>query len=246
MPLPPSDDRPWPVPDRPWVQAMRWHDLLFAHWPVPAEALRPLVPAPLALETFAGSAWLGVVPFRMTGVRLRGTPSIPGLSAFPEINVRTYARLGDRPGVWFLSLDAASAAAVRVARALYHLPYFRASMSCARREGRVLYRSRRTHRGAAGAEFRGSYAPAGPIFRAGKGSLEEWLTERYCLYARDRRGGIRRCEVHHAPWPLRRAEAALEANSMAASHGVALADPLAPPHLLFAERLDVVAWAPER
>ena len=121
--------------DRPraWVMAMRWHDLLFAHWPIPAERLRALVPPQLELDTFAGSAWLGIVPFRMSRVRLRGLPPLPGAAAFPELNVRTYVRhRGERPGVWFFSLDADQPLAVEGARRLFHLNYQWAEMSSTR------------------------------------------------------------------------------------------------------------------
>src|SRR5690349_6710130 len=122
------DHRPWPVPSRPWIMAQNWHELLFAHWRVPVEAVRPLVPQGLEIDLFAGDAWLSVVPFRMSGVRLRGTPALPWLSSFPELNVRTYVCAEGRPGVWFFSLDAASRLAVGVARAWFHLPYFNARM----------------------------------------------------------------------------------------------------------------------
>src|SRR5881394_3715955 len=124
---------------------MRWHDLLFAHWPVEAARLREFVPPGLAIETFDGAAWLGVVPFRMSHVRARCLPPVPGLSAFPELNVRTYVRAeGDGcPGVWFFSLDAASRAAVRAARAVFGLAYMDARMSCRREGESVAYESRR-------------------------------------------------------------------------------------------------------
>src|SRR5262245_20685303 len=111
-----ASHRPWPLPQRPWAMGMHWHDLLFAHWPVKVESLRPLVPSELAIDTFDGQAWLGVVPFRMTAVRPRICPSLPGLSAFLELNVRTYVTAEGKPGVWFFSLDAASRLAVRAAR----------------------------------------------------------------------------------------------------------------------------------
>ena len=123
----------------------RWHELLFAHWPVPAEPLRARLPAGLELDTFEGEAWLGVVPFRMSAVRLRGAPALPGVSAFPELNLRTYVRRGEQRGVWFFSLDAASALAVRAARLWFHLPYFEARMTCDGRADGVHYRSERTH-----------------------------------------------------------------------------------------------------
>jgi uncharacterized protein len=117
--------QPWPLPAGGWVMAQSWHDLLSAHWPVTAAALRPHIPARLAIDTFDGQAWLGVVPFRMSGVRLRGTPAVPWLSAFPELNVRTYVLADAKPGVWFFSLDAGNAIAAAIAREWFHLPYLR-------------------------------------------------------------------------------------------------------------------------
>src|SRR5579871_2268047 len=114
--------RPWTLPPRPWAMAMRWHDLAFLHWPVPAQTIRPLIPPALDVDSYDGKAWIGVVPFRMTGVRPRFVPSLPGLSAFPEINVRTYVTTGGKPGVWFFSLDAAHRLAVWTARRTFHLP----------------------------------------------------------------------------------------------------------------------------
>ena len=248
-----TDHRPWPVPAGPWILSMVWEDLLFAHWALPPESVRPLVPPCLDLDLRDGFAWVGVVPFRMSGVRLRGTPALPGPGAFPELNLRTYVVApgpGDapRPGVWFWSLDAASRLAVRAARSWFHLPYFDAEMECSPRtqqgDGEVAYRSRRTHGGAPAAEFRATYAPAGPEFRAAEGSLERWLTERYCLYAADPRGGALRGEIQHGPWPLRAARADIDANTVASAAGLAL--PAHAPHLLFARRIDVVAWAPAR
>lgn len=236
--------RPWPAPRRPWVMAMQWHDLLFAHWPVPAARLRPLLPPGLALQTWGGAAWLGVVPFMMRGVRARALPPIPPVAAFAELNVRTYVELDGRPGVWFFSLDAASPLAVRGARYGFHLPYFDAAMACERAGPGVRYASRRTHPGARPAALRAAYRPAGPPAPAAPGSLDHWLTERYCLYAADRRGRVWRGEIHHAPWPLQPAELEIEQNAMAAQVGLDLPGP--PAALHFVRRLDVVAWAPER
>jgi hypothetical protein len=233
------DHRPWPLPDRPWVIAQSWRHLLFAHWRVPAERLRPLVPAELELEEAEGSAWLGVVPFQLL-VRPRLLPALPRLSIFPEINVRTYVRHSDRPGVWFLSLDARSRLAVRAARRFFHLPYHHARMHLVASDERVEYASVRE--GAARAAFRGRYGPSGPAASAAPGTLEHFLTERYCLYARSPAGRLYRCEVHHAPWPLQTAWAEIEANSMAEPAGIEL--PTAPDLLHFASRLEVTTWLP--
>jgi uncharacterized protein YqjF (DUF2071 family) len=239
-----ASHRPWPVPAGPWIMAQVWHDLLFAHWPIAPATMRARVPPALELDTLDGAAWLGVVPFRVSGLRLRGMPALPGLSAFPELNVRTYVRHGERPGVWFLSLDAGNPLAVAGARAWFRLPYFRARMSCARVGQDVVYASRRTHRGTPAAELAGRYRPRGEVRRARPGTLDHWLTERYCLYALSRRGEVLAAEIDHPPWPLQPAEATLDRNTMADAHGVAL--PASAPLLHFARRQDVVVWAPRR
>jgi uncharacterized protein YqjF (DUF2071 family) len=240
--------RPWPLPPGPWVMAQSWHDLLFAHWPVDAADLRPHIPKALQIDTFRGQAWIAVVPFRMSGVRLRGVPSLPRLSAFPELNVRTYVVAdtevaGDRkPGVWFFSLDARNPLAVAVARAWFHLSYFRARMRCEDRDGWIHYASERTHRGAHPANLEAKYRPTGAVFEAQPGTVEHFLTERYCLYASHPRGCLLRGEIHHPPWPLQVAEADFRQNSMTEVAGVSL--PAGEPLLHFARRQDVVLWSP--
>jgi len=224
--------------------AQSWHDLLFAHWPVDSALLRPLLPPQLQIDTCEGQAWLGVVPFRMTGVRLRGTLALPWLSAFPELNVRTYVTCGGKPGVWFFSLDAGNSLAVAIARAWFCLPYFRARMSCAEREGWIHYQSERTHRGAPSGLLAGRYRPVGEVFSARHGTLEHFLTERYCLYTADRRGQIIRGEIHHRLWLLQEAEAEFTRNTITEASGVEL--PARRPLLHFAKRQDVVVWRPER
>jgi uncharacterized protein YqjF (DUF2071 family) len=239
-----TSHRPWELPRRPWALAMCWHDLLFMHWPMPWEALRASIPPSLTLDTFDGVAWVGVTPFRMTGVRPRATPPLPWLSAFPELNVRTYVTAGEKPGVWFFSLDAANPVAVRIARLLARLPYYDARMSSQRSGEAVHYASERTHRGAPAAVFRGTYRPIGPIYHASPGALDHWLTERYCLYTTDRSGQVWRGDIHHARWPLQTAAADVEVNTMTQQIGLTLPD--APPLLHFARRLDVVAWTLSR
>lgn len=236
--------RPWPLPPSPWVMAQSWHDLLFAHWPVPAAQLRRLVPAPLPIDTFQGLAWVGVVPFWMSGVRLRGLPALPGLSAFPELNVRTYVVVDGKPGVYFFSLDAGSPLAVLIARAWYRLPYHYAHMRVDRRDDEVRYVSRRVRSGGPVAEFAARYRPTGSPEPAEPGTLAHFLTERYCLYTVSRRGHVFRAEIHHPPWALQPAEATILRNTMAAAAGIELPD--APPLLYFANRQEMVAWSPVR
>jgi uncharacterized protein YqjF (DUF2071 family) len=222
---------------------MQWHDLLFMHWPMAPAALRPYIPPALTLETYAGAAWLGVTPFRMAGTRPRLVPPLPWVSAFPELNVRTYVTAAGKPGVWFFSLDAGNPLAVRGARALFCLPYYDAAMAVQREGGVVRYTSTRTHRGAPGAAFAGHYRPNGPVAHAPVDSLAYWLTERYCLYVADRRGSVWRGDIHHARWPLQPAEADIVCNTMADQLRLRL--PQREPLLHFALRLDVVAWTLE-
>lgn len=236
--------RLWPLERGPWVMAQSWHDLLFAHWPVPVTALRPLIPAALEIDTYAGQAWLAVVPFRMSGVRLRGTPAVPWLSNFLELNVRTYVVHDCKPGVWFFSLDAENPVAVEIARRWFHLPYFRANMRLQEAGDWFHYESARTHRGAPTAALRAKYRPISPPGPAVRGTLEHFLTERYCLYTTNRSGDLIRGEIHHGPWPLQTAEAEFAENTMASAAGIAL--PTSPPLLHFAHRQDVVVWPPER
>jgi len=235
--------RPWPLPTKTWIMAQIWHDLLFAHWPVPVETLRLSVPSALEVDTFDGHAWVGIVPFRMSGVRLRATPSIPWLSAFPELNVRTYVTVGGKSGVWFYSLDAANAVAVRIARAWFHLPYFRARMRSEDLRGQINYSSQRNHRGASFAQLAAQYRPTSAPFVAKPGTFEHFLTERYCLYAMDSNGKITRGEIHHAPWKLQLAECEISRNTMAEAAGFTLPD--RKPILHFSRRQDVMVWSPE-
>jgi hypothetical protein len=213
-----------------------WRDLLFAHWPIDPKIMRALVPAQLPLDTFDGTCWLAIAPFHMSGIRARGLPAFPGVSAFPELNVRTYVRLDGKPGVFFFSLDAASMPAVRGARRLYHLPYFHARMSVTEEDGWIRYSSQR--RDSSG-EFRGRYRPIEPVQLREPGSLAHWLSERYCLYTvfRDR---VYCGEIHHEQWPLQDAEWEVEANTMAHAAGISL--PAVKPLLHFSRRLDVLIW----
>lgn len=233
--------RPWPLPGGAWIMTQTWHDLLFAHWPVAADHLRALLPPGLELDLFDRTGWLGVIPFHMTNVAPRATPALPWISAFPELNVRTYVRAGGKPGIYFFSLDATNPVAVAIARTFFRLPYYTASMQVADDDACVRYRSRRTARRAPTAAFRAQYRPVGSGFTATPGSIEYFLAERYCLYTVDERSTLRRLDVHHPPWLLQRAEADIEENTMADAAGVRL--PSIAPLLLFAKRQDTLAWA---
>ena len=225
---------------------MDWDDLLFAHWPVDPSVLARLLPStepPLELDVRDGVGWIGVVPFRMRRIHPRWLPPIPGTDTFPELNVRTYVRVGGLPGVWFFSLDATSRLAVRVARLAYYLPYFDADIQVERdpRMDACHYHSRRTHRGGGEAQLDLTYLPIGDPQQFAAGTLEAWLTERYRLFAADRRGRVWRGEIHHEPWPLHAAEAEFRTLDMTRWLGLDL--PQHPPHLLYARHLSVRAEA---
>jgi uncharacterized protein len=235
------EHRPWPLPDRPWFLGQTWRHLMFAHWAVDADALTRVIPSQLRLDLFDGRAWVGVTPFRLEGFRLRGTLPPPFVSRFLEVNVRTYVETGGKPGIYFLSLDAASRLAVAGARRTYRLPYFLARMSLERDEARFRIRSARVFADGAPAELVCEYSPAGERFTARPGSLEHWLTERYCLYTLAE-GTVQRADIHHPPWPLQAATAEIELNTMASGYGLALPGK---PLLHYSDRQDVVLWTIE-
>ena len=231
------------MPDGPWVMTQTWHDLLFAHWPIEPRILREKVPSAFEIDLFDQSGWLGIVPFRMTNVAPRGVPSLPWLSEFPELNVRTYVRVHDRPGVYFFSLDAGSTFAVQAARTLLNLPYFSATMSVRPSPDGIEYESTRRD-SSSPARLSACYRPTGAGFQATEGTLEYFLTERYCLYNLDRDGAPYRLEIHHPPWLLQPGAAQFPLNTMAEAAGLSL--PATAPLLHFSKRQDTVAWPPTR
>jgi uncharacterized protein len=222
--------RPWPVPERPWLMGQTWRELLFAHWALAPDAVRRVVPPALELDLRDGAAWVGVTPFKVTGLRPHGLPPV---ASFLEVNVRTYVAVDGKPGIYFFSLDASSRPAVVAARVGYRLPYFHARASAD--GGR--FRSRRS---SGGAELDVSYEPSGPELPVVDGSLERWLAERYCLYTLDREGRPLRGDIHHRPWPLRPARARIEHNTMAEPLGL---DLTGEPLLHYSARQDTLLWA---
>ena len=252
-PGPPSDmrdilattsHRPWPLPTAHWSMTQRWNDLLFAHWPIPAAQIAPLLPDGLAVDTFDGSAWVGVVPFWMDQIRFHGLPAIPGLSRFPELNLRTYVREphSNLAGVYFFSLDAGNPLAVAYARTFYRLPYYWAKMRidhCDNREFCYTSERRFTKHPA---RFRARYRSLGQA--SDKHGLEQFLTERYALYASHPSGALFKGNIHHLPWPLERAEAEFEINELPAAHGIVLPD--TKPLLHYSRELVVYVWSLEQ
>jgi uncharacterized protein len=221
-----------------------WSTLLFMHWPIAQERLRPLIPPQLGLDTFEGRTWIGVVPFTLWNMRPAFLPPLPVLSTSHELNVRVYVHLDGVPGVWFLSLDASNALVVWAARLTYGLPYFRARMQLQQHHSMVHFTSERTHPGAPTARFEATWTSGDPLPPAAPGSLDFFLIERYCLYAACR-GRLYRARIFHPPWPLRRVEQLSFGSTILESHGL-WTPPEAPFLHAQAEPLQVEIWRPER
>lgn len=222
-------------PDLPVVLLQNWLHLGFFHWEVAPQELQELLPPRLTVDTFEGKAYVGLVPFTVTGARPVLVPPLPWVSSFHEVNVRTYVHLEGRdPGVWFFSLDASSAIAVAAARAAYKLAYYEAAIDFVadeRTNGGIRFNSRRTDsRGTQPANADMEYRPLeGPVAPAGVGTIEHFLVERYILYTEDEAKRLHRARVHHQPYPLQRAEAKIDETLVWAS-GIRRAEPLAYRH----------------
>jgi uncharacterized protein YqjF (DUF2071 family) len=218
-----------------------WGKLLFMHWRISEESLRPLIPERLQIDTFDGSAWIAITPFTMWDIRALPPylPPVPGLSSMHELNVRTYVHLDGVPGVWFFSLDANSSVAVVTARTFFHLPYFNAEMELEESGKTIVYSSSRTERDASAAEFDATWKIGETIPYSHPGSLEFFLTERYCLYAAHKQK-LYRCRIYHQPWPLQKAELSALDSTMIESHG--LPTPKDAPLLHYAEEVNVDIW----
>jgi uncharacterized protein YqjF (DUF2071 family) len=222
-----------------------WGKLLFMHWRIAAGTLRPHIPERLEIDTFDGSAWIAVTPFTMWDIRAFPPllPPVPGLSRMHELNVRTYVHLNGVPGVWFFSLDANSAIAVMAARTLFHLPYFNAQMELDQQGETIVYSSRRTETNAPAARLDATWKIGEPLPESVPGTLEFFLTERYCLYTAHK-NNLYRCRIAHAPWPLQRAGLSSFNSTMLESHG--LPTPGGDPLLHYAESISVDIWNLER
>jgi uncharacterized protein YqjF (DUF2071 family) len=233
-----------PVPVRPALMLQQWRLLTFLHWRYPASVVQSLLPPGLTAQTFDGTAWIGLVPFMMHGVRAPGTPELPWLSRFPETNVRTYVEGPDgRVGIWFLSLDAARLAPVLAGQLGYGLPYRWSSMRVTVSGRELTYRCLRRWPGPEGARCDAVVA-AGPAYAADDlGPLDHFLTARFRLYS-VLSGRLVAADADHPPWPLHRGslrsldQSVLQAGGLPAPQG----DPLV--HTSPGVRVRVGMWHP--
>ncbi|KAF0815777.1 hypothetical protein KIS4809_5418 [Bacillus sp. ZZV12-4809] len=205
--------RPFPLPDKPWVMEQIWNDVLFAHWPVPAKIMKKHIPSQLTLDTFNGHAWIGIVPFWISRMRVRGLPPLPMMKTMNELNVRTYVEYGGRKGVYFFSLDADNFLAVAGARMLYFLPYMNAEMQVDQEEGIIKYESMRKSAHQQRGQFKAHSKPESSPFNSQPGSLDEWLTERYCLWV-TKSEKVYRGDIHHTKWQLHKVSVSIHENTM--------------------------------
>jgi len=225
---------------------MRWSSLAFLHWPVESRAIRPMVPGSLSIDTFDGSAWVGLVPFTMPLVRHVGWPGVPTMRRFHECNVRTYVTCDGVPGVWFFSLDAASRLAVWGARRFWNLPYHHARIGLGRTGDRITYGVARS--ADARAALRCDWEAGAPLQPSKPGDLPHFLTERYCLYSVDRGGRLRRGRIRHDPWSLREARVIELEDGLVRAAGIDVGTNRRtnPPIAWHADDLHVDAWGLEK
>jgi uncharacterized protein YqjF (DUF2071 family) len=225
------------------VMHQTWGKLLFMHWRIEENLLRPFIPDSLEIDTYGGSAWIAITPFTMWDVRALPpyVPPVPGLSALHELNVRTYVHHNGVPGVWFFSLDTNSTAAVLAASTIYYLPYHYADIELKERGRKITYSLSRDDDPPAA--FKAEWKVGDPLPQSQPGSKEFFLTERYILYA-EHDDQLYRARIHHDPWPLQEAELIKWGSTMLEANR--LNQPTNDPIVHYAEEIDVEIWYREK
>lgn len=235
-----QDHRSWPVPSKNWIMRQTWRNVFFAHWPVLPERLRPSIPSTLEIDTYQQMAWIGVVLFEIEGIYFRGLSPISVVHKFPEVNLRTYVQHKGKPGVFFLSLDVGNWASLVISKRWYHLPYRNAKISY-RKEGSTFHcQSVRKGKSTIPITMKGSFTPNSESYYPEEGTIDHWLTERYCLYSLDRRGNIYCGDIHHKPWLLQKAQAVISDNTLPTPFGIDISE--VEPILHFSKGMDTLFW----
>jgi len=234
-----TDHLPFPMPERKHSLGQNWVNLTFMHWEVDPELLRKYVPEDLEIELFDGKAYVGTIPFRMEKVRPRNLPSISFISNFPEFNIRTYVSKNGKSGVFFLTLDAQSQVTCMYAPLAYGLPYRYAKCEhYANDNGGYIWKSERK---SDGVKLEGETTTKGSLVKAKKGSLEEFLFERYCLYV-SKKNLTYIAYTCHEPWEYQEAEVKIKVNSLTDSYGLGIENPLNPDLVHFSKGVEVLTW----
>ena len=220
------------------VMHQNWGKLLFMHWRINENLLRPHVPASLEIDTYGDSAWIAITPFTMWDIRALPpfVPPVPGLDSMHELNVRTYVHYNGVPGVWFFSLDANSRAAVLGARSFFHLPYYNADIEM---DGKRKIKYRLKRRDEPAAQFKADWKVGDALPQSQPGSREFFLTERYLLYT-EFEGDLYQARIYHEPWQLYEAELIDWGSTMLEAKQIT--QPKAQPILHHAEEISVDIW----
>ena len=236
-----SDHLPFPMPKRPHSLIQEWRNLTFLHWEVNPNLLTPYIPKGLEIDLFEGKAYVGTIPFLMKNVRPRMTFPLPGISTFPEFNIRTYVTKEGKGGVLFLTLEAQSRVTCAYAPKAYGLPYNYA-------KGRIKVQGQtyswHTKRKDGTHGFSGNCSPTGPESVAQPGSLEEFLFERYSLYT-EHRGSLCIAHTQHDPWVFHKGEATILENDLTKSFNLGISDILKPDLIHISKGVKVFTWTNE-
>lgn len=227
--------RPWPLPEGSWRYYQEWNDALFLHWKIPDDILLPLLPPGLTPDrTDDGALWISLVAFTMQQIRPRYLPALRPVSDFHELNLRTYVRHGNKPGVCFLSIEAQKQISVFIARNLSGLPYVKSGMRRSRTAGSADFHSANKD---TGFSLRANFSTGDSLSTITP--LDQWLTERYCLY-QDNHKRLLRFDIHHLPWPLRK----VTINKLDVRYRLGAMDlyELPPDLIHYSEGVQVIAW----
>jgi len=231
----------WPN-SPPWVGFQGWRDLLFVSWSLPIEEVRSVVPPQLELDSIDGRAWVSLVPMRVAGAHFRDVDPLPGLEHFCEINLRTYVKLGEERGVYFISIDCADAIADWLGQKLFGAPFLRANIAMVEQDGKFYFLSRRTQSDMPTANFVADFQPAGDAFPTSADPTAQFLLERYFLALSDKDGSVHRVNIQHPAWSIRRAETKISVNTVCAAGRIALSRP--PDHAVYSAGTDTLIYPP--
>lgn len=235
------DHRPWKLPNNNWKWRQSWNNLVFIHYKIDIQSLRALVPSKFEIDLYQGEAWISIVPFFMEDVMKGNIPSFYPFKKFPELNLRTYVKYENKPGVFFFSLDAECLPVVLGGNLLYGVPYKYAKMNYELSENGGYLRSDRF---IGSVEFEMRYRKIGEIFESEIGSLQEWLSERYCLYSKSNHTEFYRVEVHHKKWPLQNCEVSISKNDILKASNLEV--DLDSMIVNYSPGVDVISFRPEK
>ncbi|MBS4202106.1 DUF2071 domain-containing protein [Bacillus sp. FJAT-49732] len=235
-----TNHRPYPIPSKKWIMRQKWSNVFFMHWPIQPELLQPYIPSSIEVDTYDGFAWLGVIIFNIDGIYLRGFPPVSFRPAFPEINLRTYVKCDNKPGIYFLSLDVDDWTSYTLAKRWLNVPYHPAKISIQKNVDTFHYESLRMGSSNTPIVCKGSFTPQSNIFHPNSDTIDHWLSERYCFFSNDQRSNMYCLDIHHHPWPLQKADAVIKKNDLFKPFSFHLEDEK--PILHFSQGVEALIW----